>query len=120
MAIFERLLGSFSKVVVPGFRLGWIVAPEEITSRLVNAKQATDLHTTHFTQCIIHQYLCDNELDDRIDAITRVYGRQQRAMIDAIDRYFPSQIRHTHPEGGMLRQHQRQYVHEVGPFQLRG
>lgn len=96
------LLGSFSKVIVPGFRLGWVVAPDDITRKLVVAKQATDLHTTHFTQCIIHQYLRDNDLDRHIATITGVYGRQQQAMIDAIERYFPPQVRYTRPQGGMF------------------
>ena len=96
------LLGSFSKVIVPGFRLGWIVAPEQITGKLIVAKQAADLHTTHFTQCIIHQYLTDNDLDRHIAAITEVYGRQMQAMIDAIETYFPPGITHTRPEGGMF------------------
>ena len=96
------LLGSFSKVIVPGFRLGWIVAPKDITSKLIVAKQAADLHTTHFTQSIIHQYLTDNDLDQHIARITEVYGRQQRAMIEAIATFFPSDIIHTRPEGGMF------------------
>jgi len=49
------LLGSFSKFIVPGFRLGWVVAPEHVMKRLIIAKQATDLHTGHFTQSIIFQ-----------------------------------------------------------------
>ena len=96
------LLGSFSKTIVPGFRLGWIVAPKYIMEKLIIAKQATDLHTTHFTQSIIYQYLIDNDIDEHISKITEVYGNQCRAMLDSIQKYFPASVTNTKPEGGMF------------------
>ncbi|MBN2011691.1 PLP-dependent aminotransferase family protein [candidate division KSB1 bacterium] len=96
------LLGSFSKSIVPGFRLGWIVAPEPIMSKLVTAKQATDLHTTHFTQCIIYQYLMDYDIDKHIEKINHVYGNQCKAMLRSIKKYFPGDVTSTTPEGGMF------------------
>ena len=56
------MFGSFSKTVAPGLRLGWIVAPHDIMEKLIVAKQAADLHTTHFTQCILWQYMKDNDI----------------------------------------------------------
>jgi 2-aminoadipate transaminase len=96
------LLGSFSKIVVPGFRVGWIVAPEHIFNKLLVAKQASDLHTCHFTQYIIHQYLIDNDIDAHIAKIVAAYGGQCRKMLDCIDRYFPADVTSTRPEGGMF------------------
>ena len=96
------LLGSFSKVVVPGFRLGWVVAPDNIMEKLLIAKQASDLHTCNFTQYIICRFLKDNDLDDHIKIINNVYGRQCRAMLAAIDRCFPDTVTCTRPEGGMF------------------
>jgi 2-aminoadipate transaminase len=96
------LLGSFSKTIVPGFRLGWIAAPKDIMEKLVIAKQAADLHTTHFTQSIIYQYLQDNDVDAHINTIREVYGKQCRAMLSSIQKYFPPSIRYTKPEGGMF------------------
>ncbi len=96
------LLGSFSKIVVPGFRLGWIVAQDEIMEKLIIAKQAADLHTSRFTQCIIYQYLKDNDIEAHIRKIKEAYGRQLAAMLDSIDRYFPAEVSHTTPEGGMF------------------
>lgn len=96
------LLGSFSKVVVPGFRLGWVVAPDAIFDKLLIAKQAADLHTCNFTQYIIHRFLQDNDLDDHVKTINNVYGRQCRAMLDAIDANFPEEATCTRPEGGMF------------------
>ena len=96
------LLGSFSKVVVPGFRIGWLVAPDNILEKLIIAKQATDLHTCQFTQNIILQYLRDNDLDAHVATIVGAYSRQCQAMLDAIDRHFPAAVECIRPEGGMF------------------
>ena len=96
------LLGSFSKIVVPGFRVGWIVAPEHIFNKLLVAKQASDLHTCHFTQYIIHQYLLDNDIDAHIAKIVAAYGGQCQRMLACIDKYFPDDVTSTRPEGGMF------------------
>ncbi|MBD3669624.1 MAG: PLP-dependent aminotransferase family protein [Gammaproteobacteria bacterium] len=96
------LLGSFSKTVVPSFRLGWIVAPDSILEKLVIAKQASDLHTNYFSQRVLYQYLCDNDLDAHIENIIDKYGRQRDTMLEAIGREFPDGIETTHPDGGMF------------------
>jgi 2-aminoadipate transaminase len=96
------LLGSFSKTVVPGFRLGWLVAPKHIMEKLIIAKQASDLHTSHFTQAIIYQYVTDNDIDNHINKIRASYGNQCRAMIRSIQKHFPPGVTHTTPEGGMF------------------
>jgi len=96
------LLGSFSKVVAPGFRLGWIAAPDWICERLIIAKQAADLHTSSFSQKILYEFLQENDLDDHIERITVAYGTHCRAMQDALARYFPANISFTQPEGGMF------------------
>jgi 2-aminoadipate transaminase len=96
------LLGSFSKIVAPGFRLGWLAAPTWIIEKMIVAKQAADLHTSSFTQKIILEFLQSNDLDQHISKITDVYGMQCRAMIAAIDRLFPKEIEITSPEGGMF------------------
>jgi len=96
------LLGSFSKTVVPGFRVGWLVAPEHILNKLLIAKQASDLHTCHFTQHIIHQYLSDNDIDAHITRIITAYGGQCRKMLACIEKYFPDDVSYTRPEGGMF------------------
>jgi 2-aminoadipate transaminase len=96
------LLGSFSKTIVPGFRLGWIIAPSFIMQKLIVAKQAADLHTSHFTQSIIYQYLQDNDVDQHIKKIREAYGNQCRAMLESIGKHFPAGVRYTRPEGGMF------------------
>lgn len=96
------LLGSFSKTVVPSFRTGWVVAPDEIMEKLIVAKQASDLHTNFFTQKLLFEYLSNNDLDAHIEKIRAVYGRQCVAMIESIKRHFPENVQYTLPEGGMF------------------
>ena len=96
------LLGSFSKSLVPGLRLGWIVATDPLMQKLITAKQATDLHTSHFTQSIVYQYLIDTDVGKHIDLIRKVYGSQCKAMQDSMKKHFPAEISFTRPEGGMF------------------
>ena len=96
------LLGSFSKTIVPAFRLGWIVAPDHIMEKLVIAKQAADLHSNYFAQRVIYQYLCDYDLDEHIDKIIALYRSQKQAMMTSIEKHFPEDVKYTNPEGGMF------------------
>lgn len=96
------LLGTFSKTAVPGLRLGWIIAPDELMDKLIIAKQASDLHTNIFTQMLLFRYLSDNDINSHISKIITVYGRQRNAMINAIEKHFPPDIRFTRPQGGMF------------------
>jgi 2-aminoadipate transaminase len=93
--------GSFSKIVAPGMRIGWMYAPKEIIMRFNVVKQAADLHSNFLSQMILYRYLTTNNLDDHIRKITRVYQRKCRLMCDLFDDFLP-QIAHTHPEGGMF------------------
>ncbi|MCS6808717.1 MAG: PLP-dependent aminotransferase family protein [Bacteroidota bacterium] len=96
------MLGSFSKIAAPGFRLGWIVAAKPIMEKLVIAKQATDLHTNFVGQCIMYEYLANNDLDVHIQRIVAVYREQCEAMTEAIQMHFPHEAIATKPEGGMF------------------
>jgi 2-aminoadipate transaminase len=96
------LLGTFSKIMAPGLRLGWLVAPGAIMDKLIVAKQASDLNTGNYVQCITYQYLMDNDIDQHIRLIKECYGRQLNAMLESIDLYFPKEVYHNRPEGGMF------------------
>jgi 2-aminoadipate transaminase len=96
------LLGSFSKIVAPGMRLGWICAKPEIMEKLIVAKQAADLHTNYFSQRVVHQYLADNDIDLHIGRIREMYKAQRDCMAGMIGRYFPNEVKCTKPEGGMF------------------
>jgi len=96
------LLGSFSKIVAPGMRLGWICAAREIMEKIIVAKQASDLHSSFFAQRVIYQYLTDNDIDSHITRIREAYKRQREAMVSAIEHHFPDGVKYTKPEGGMF------------------
>lgn len=96
------LLGTFSKIVSPAMRLGWICARKEIMEKLVTAKQGTDLHTNFFTQRVVSRYLEVNDLDAHIEKIREMYKAQCGCMTAAIGKYFPPEVKCTIPEGGMF------------------
>lgn len=96
------LLGSFSKIIAPGLRMGWIVAPQYIIEKLVVLKQAADLHSNFLSQRIIYQFLQDNSIDDHIVTIRNLYRHQRDYMVTMIERYFPENVKITRPEGGMF------------------
>jgi len=96
------MLGSFSKIVAPGMRMGWICAPEEIIEQITVAKQASDLHSNYLSQRIIARYLAQNPVDDHIARIISAYRRQRDCMIALIDDLFPEGVQYTKPDGGMF------------------
>jgi 2-aminoadipate transaminase len=95
-------MGSFSKVLTPGIRLGYVVAPLPMVRRLELAKQAADLHTAQLTQMVVHEVVKDGFLDRHIPTIRELYGKQCQAMLAAMDEHFPSSATWTKPEGGMF------------------
>ena len=95
-------LGSFSKVLAPGLRVGYIIAPEELHFKLVQAKQATDLHTPSLTQRIVYEVVKDGFLDTHVPKIRALYRDQCEAMLDALERHMPAGVEWNRPEGGMF------------------
>ncbi len=95
-------LGTFSKTMAPGMRLGWVIAPSEVIGKLVQAKQGVDLHTASFTQMIAYELLKDGFLDEHVHLIRRVYRERRDAMLAAMEEHFPEEVKWTHPEGGMF------------------
>jgi 2-aminoadipate transaminase len=95
-------MGSFSKVLTPGIRLGYVVAPLPLVRRLELAKQAADLHTSQLTQMVVHEVIKDGFLDRHIPKIRTLYGDQCQVMLDAMAQHFPAGVEWTKPEGGMF------------------
>jgi 2-aminoadipate transaminase len=95
-------LGTFSKTLAPGLRLGWVVAPVEVIDRLVMAKQGTDLQTSTFDQMLAWEMLKTGFLDDHIKRIRQVYGERRNVMISAMKKYFPAECGWTTPQGGLF------------------
>jgi 2-aminoadipate transaminase len=95
-------MGSFSKVLTPGIRLGYVVAPLPLVRRLELAKQAADLHTATLTQMVVHEVVKDGFLDEHIPTIRNLYANQCQVMLDAMAEQFPEGVTWTRPEGGMF------------------
>ena len=95
-------MGSFSKVLTPGIRLGYVVAPLPLARRLELAKQAADLHTSQLTQMVVHEVVKDGFLEQHIPGIRALYGDQCQAMLAALETHFPAGVSWTRPQGGMF------------------
>jgi 2-aminoadipate transaminase len=95
-------LGTLSKILAPGLRIGWVVAPEEVIRKLVQLKQGTDLHTSTFTQMVAYETARGGFLDRHVRRIRKAYGERRDTMLAAMDHHFPSGVRWTRPEGGLF------------------
>lgn len=96
------LLGSFSKVMAPGMRLGWLRAPGELLRACVVAKQAADLHTPTVNQLAAARYLADNDLDAHVTRVAGVYRERRDAMLAGLADALPAGSAWDRPEGGMF------------------
>lgn len=96
------LLGTFSKIFCPGFRIGWVIGHPDILDKIVVAKQATDLCTPPFTQRIAARYIEKGFLDTKIEQIKQMYSVKQKGMLKALDEYMPEEFSWTRPEGGLF------------------
>ena len=95
-------MGSFSKVLTPGIRLGYVVAPQPLVRQLELVKQAADLHTSQLTQMVVHEVIKDGFLQRHIPTIRTLYANQCQAMLTAMTEHFPPGVSWTEPEGGMF------------------
>ena len=95
-------LGSFSKVLAPGLRLGFIVAPKAMYPKLLQAKQAADLHSPGFNQRMITEVMKDGFLDRHIPTIRALYKDQRDAMLAALKQDMPADVTWNSPLGGMF------------------
>ncbi|GEN07905.1 2-aminoadipate transaminase [Myxococcus fulvus] len=95
-------LGTFSKTLAPGLRIGWVAGPRDFVRSLTIAKQSTDLHTATLAQRAVARLLKDFDYYAHLDALTPVYGQRANAMLDALKAYMPQGTSWTHPEGGMF------------------
>ncbi len=95
-------LSTFSKTLAPGLRLGWIVAPPEVISKLAQLKQGADLHTSTFTQFVAYEVARDGFLDKHVKLIRQIYGERRDVMLQALQEFFPPAVTWTHPKGGLF------------------
>jgi 2-aminoadipate transaminase len=95
-------LSTFSKLLAPGLRLAWVVAPEQVIRKLVNAKQAADLHTSSFNQYVAYEVAKGGFLDEHVNVIRATYRERRDVMLEMMSEMFPSGVHWTHPKGGMF------------------
>ena len=95
-------LSTFSKVLAPGLRVAWIVAPPDVIAKLVQIKQSTDLHTSTFTQMVVYEAARDGFIDEHVKLIRATYKVRRDAMLSALNDFFPPEVSWTHPHGGLF------------------
>ena len=95
-------LGSFSKIFMPGLRLGWIVANPEIIDKFVKFKQAVDLGTSTFGQRQAAYFLKMFDMEAHIAKITALYAKRRDLMYQSMEKYFPEGVTFTYPKGGLF------------------
>lgn len=95
-------MSTFSKILAPGFRLGWLVADPKVIEKLTVLKQSADLHTDNLVQYVVTEFFKENDVDAHVKEISDLYGKRKQLMIDGIKKYFPKDVKYTDPEGGMF------------------
>lgn len=95
-------LGTFSKIISPGLRIGWIAAEPEVIALCERMKQATDLHTNTFAQYVIYEFAKDGGLEEHIETMKKAYGIRRDVMFKALSTYFNDGVTWTEPEGGLF------------------
>jgi DNA-binding transcriptional MocR family regulator len=94
--------GSFSKILSPGLRVGWLIAPPELLARATMCKQFSDAHTSNLSQAICAHYLTLNRLDATLDAVRPVYAARARVMAESLRREMGDAIEFNQPQGGLF------------------
>jgi 2-aminoadipate transaminase len=99
---FVIYIGTFSKILSPGIRLGWTVAPPPVLEKIVLGKQATDLCTSTLTQYFVREYFAERRWQRYIDDLCEIYRRRRDVMLEALRNNFPAEATWTEPEGGLF------------------
>jgi 2-aminoadipate transaminase len=100
--IYVMYLGTFSKILSPGIRLGWVVAPPPVLEKINLGKQAADLCTSTLSQLMVQAYFQESQWRDYVDSLTEIYRARRDTMLDALAEHFPRQAEWTRPAGGLF------------------
>jgi len=101
-APFVMYLGTFSKILSPGIRLGWVVAPPPVLEKIKVGKQAADLCTSTLSQLMVQAYFEQGHWGEYVGSLTELYRRRRDTMLDALADHFPPQAEWTRPAGGLF------------------
>lgn len=93
---------SFSKILSAGMRVGFVVAPTAITTKMVIAKQVEDVHTNQFFQILCHRFLTECDMDAHLEKVRAIYRRKCTLMLECLERELPQGFTFTRPEGGLF------------------
>jgi 2-aminoadipate transaminase len=100
--VFVMYLGTFSKILSPGIRLGWVVAPPPVLEKINLGKQAADLCTSTLSQLMVQAYFEEARWRDYVESLTEIYRARRDTMLDALAEFFPAQAEWTRPQGGLF------------------
>jgi 2-aminoadipate transaminase len=100
--VYVMYLGTFSKILSPGIRLGWVVAPPPVLEKINLGKQGTDLCTSTLSQLMVQAYFEESRWRDYVESLTEVYRARRDTMLDALADHFPRQAEWTRPAGGLF------------------
>ena len=95
-------VGSFSKILAPGVRVGWTIAPKPLIAKMTVGKQCADVHTTILTQMLCERWLATCDLQAHLARLQEIYRQKCALMLDCIDREFSPKVTHTVPQGGLF------------------
>lgn len=95
-------VGSFSKILAPGLRIGYTLAPNPLIAKMTVGKQCTDVHTTILAQMICERWLAQTDFEKHLERLVKIYRSKSRLMLAGIEKEFPSTVAHTVPEGGLF------------------
>lgn len=100
--VYVMYLGTFSKILSPGIRLGWVVAPPPVLEKINLGKQAADLCTSTLSQLMVQAYFAEGRWRDYVESLTEIYRARRDTMLDALADHFPRQAEWTRPAGGLF------------------
>jgi 2-aminoadipate transaminase len=100
--VYVMYLGTFSKILSPGIRLGWVVAPPPVLEKINLGKQAADLCTSTLSQLMVQAYFAEGRWRDYVESLTEIYRGRRDTMLDALADHFPAQAEWTRPSGGLF------------------
>jgi 2-aminoadipate transaminase len=100
--VYVMYLGTFSKILSPGIRLGWVVAPPPVLEKINLGKQAADLCTSTLSQLMVQAYFEESRWRDYVESLTEIYRARRDTMLDALAEHFPRQAEWTRPAGGLF------------------
>jgi len=100
--VYVMYLGTFSKILSPGIRLGWVVAPAPVLEKINLGKQAADLCTSTLSQLMVQAYFEEARWHDYVESLTEIYRARRDSMLDALAEFFPPEAEWTRPAGGLF------------------